>query len=112
MSSLAIAMVNRASSVQGVTVLLTSSGSEDPVPLLVNYTAKHSTYSVAGIWHSVPGEQWTKLSKGQGQGGRVKPRLFSRIGTDNAKNRVKREPANVKAMMKQRMGPEGSAHWL
>lgn len=91
--------------------MLTSWGSEDPVPLLVLYMAKYSTeWLEFGI--SVPGEQWTKLSKGQGQGGRVKPRLFSRIGMDNAKNKVKQEPANVKAMMKQGMGPEGSAHWL
>lgn len=105
-------MVNRVSSVQGVSILLTSWGSEDPVPLLVHYMAKHSTCSVAGIWHFSSRREWTKLSKGQGQGARVKPRLFSRIGTDNAKSRVKQEPANVKAMMKQRMGPEGSAHWL
>lgn len=104
-------MVYGVSSVQGVTVLLTSWGSENLVPLLVHYTTKHSTVWLEfGI--SVPGEQWTKLSKGQGRGGRVKPRLFSRIGVDNAKTRVKREPANVMAMMKQGMGPEGSAHWL
>lgn len=52
------------SSVQGVTVLLTSWGNEDPVPLLVHYTARHSTVWLEfGI--SVPGEQWTKLSKGK-----------------------------------------------